>query len=109
MLFEVLLTLSIRFFLFDFVLFKGLRNYLKPKGYLFRKLLSCPFCQGFWSGLGVFLTTHLITFNLSFLLLMLSFGFVTAYLSMMTTAIFYPLIDKFERNYGTVEKNNDDK
>jgi hypothetical protein len=102
MLFQILLTLSIRFFLFDFVLFKGLRNYLKTKGYFFRKLLSCPFCQGFWSGLGVFLTTHLITFNLSFLLPMLSFSFVTAYLSMMTTAIFYPLIDKFEKNYHTL-------
>jgi len=101
MLFQTLLTLSIRFFLFDFVLFKDLRNYLKTKGYIFRKLLSCPFCQGFWSGLGVFLTTHLISFNLSFLLTMLSFGFVTAYLSMMTTAIFYPLIDKYEKNYST--------
>jgi hypothetical protein len=49
--------------------------------------------------MGVFLTTHLITFELSFLLPMISFGFVTAYLSMMTTAIFYPLIDKFERNF----------
>jgi len=102
MLFQMLLTLSIRFFLFDFVLLKGLRNYLKTKGYFFKKLLSCPFCQGFWSGLGVFITTHSIYFNLSFLLSMLSFGFVTAYLSMMTTAIFYPLIDKFEKNYGTL-------
>lgn len=102
MLLQMLLTLSIRFFLFDFVLFKGLRNYLKTKGYFFRKLLNCPFCQGFWSGLGVFLTTHLITFKLSFVLSMLSFGLVTAYLSLLTTAIFYPLIDKFEKNYGAL-------
>lgn len=102
MLFQILLTLSIRFFLFDFVLFKGLRNYLKPKGYFFRKLLSCPFCQGFWCGLGVSLSTHITSVNLWFLVPMLSFGFVTAYLSMMTTAIFYPLIDKFEKNYGTL-------
>jgi len=101
MLFQMLLTLSIRFFLFDFVLFKNLRNHLKTKGYFLRKLLSCPFCQGFWSGLGVFLTTHLIYFNLTFLLAALSFGFVTAYLSMMTTAIFYPLIDKYEKDYST--------
>jgi len=101
MLFQMLLTLSIRFFLFDFILFKDLRNYLKTKGYFFRKLLSCPFCQGFWSGLGVFLTNYVISSNLNYLQSMLSFGFVTAYLSMMTTAIFYPLIDKYEKNYNT--------
>jgi hypothetical protein len=102
MLFQMLLTLSIRFFLFDFVLFKGLRNYLRKKGYLFKKILNCPFCQGFWSGLGVFMATHLISFDQSFLLPMLSFGFVTAYLCMMTTAIFYPLIDKYEKYYDTL-------
>ncbi len=102
MAFQVLLTLSVRFFIFDFVLFKDLRNYLKTKGYIYRKLLSCPFCQGFWSGLGVFLATHFITYNIKFILLMLSFGFVTAYLSMITTAIFYPLIDKYEKSFDTL-------
>jgi hypothetical protein len=102
MLFNMLLALSIRFFLFDFVLFKGIRNFLNKKGYFFRKLLGCPFCQGFWCGLGIFLTTHIISFKLSFLLSMLSFGFVTAYLSLMTTAIFYPLIEKFEEKNGTL-------
>lgn len=97
----MLLTLSIRFFVFDFVLFKRIRNYLKTKGYFFRKLLSCPFCQGFWSGLGVFLSTQLIVYNVGFLLSMLSFGFVTAYLSITITAIFYPLIDKYEKYYNT--------
>jgi len=96
MLFDILLVLSIRFFLFDFILFKSLRNYFKTKGYFFRKLLSCPFCQGFWCGLGIFLTAHTISLNLSFLLSLLSFGFVTAYLGLITTAIFYPLIERFE-------------
>lgn len=99
MLFQIVLTLSIRFFLFDFILFRGLRSYLATKGYLLRKLLSCPFCQGFWCGLGVFLTAHSISFKLCFLLSMLSFCFVTAYLSLMSIAIFYPLIDQFEDHY----------
>jgi len=102
MLFNMLLTLSIRFFLFDFILFKGLRNYLNSKGYFFQKLFSCPFCQGFWCGLGIFLTAHRVSFNLSFLLSMLFFGFVTAYLSLITTAVFYPLIEKFEEKNGTL-------
>jgi len=100
MLYDLLLVLSLRFFLFDFVLFKSIRNTLKTKGYVFKKLLSCPFCQGFWCGLAVFLATHPITLNLGGLLSMLSFGFITAYLSMMTTAIFYPLIDKYEKKYS---------
>ncbi|WP_089609731.1 DUF1360 domain-containing protein [Dehalobacterium formicoaceticum] len=99
MIFQILLVLSIRFFLFDFVLFKNVRTYLSTKGYVFWKLLSCPFCQGFWCGLGVFLVFHPFAFKLSFLLSMLSFGFVTAYLSLMTIAIFYPLIDQFEDKY----------
>jgi len=96
LLFYMVLTLSIRFFLFDFILFKGLREYLNTKGYLFKKLLSCPFCQGFWCGLAVFLTVQNLSYTLHFLLFMLSFGFVTAYLSLITTAIFYPLIGKYE-------------
>ena len=96
MIFAMLLTLSIRFFLFDFILFKDLRDYLNTKGYFFRKLFSCPFCQGFWCGLGIFLIANEITINISILLSMFSFGFVTAYLSLLTTVIFYPLIEKYE-------------
>ena len=97
MLFQILLVLSIRFFLFDVILFKNIRNYLHTKGYFFRKLLSCPFCQGFWCGSGVFLTSHVISINQSFFLYMISFGFVTAYLSLVSTAIFYPLIENMRK------------
>lgn len=99
MVFQILLALSMRFFLFDFILFRNFRSYLSTKGYFFRKLLSCPFCQGFWCGLGVFLATHTIALNLGYFLFMIGFGFVTAYLSLMSIAVFYPLIDKFEDQY----------
>ncbi|HHT62417.1 MAG TPA: hypothetical protein GXZ75_01775 [Clostridia bacterium] len=105
MIFQIILVLSIRFFLFDFPLFKGFRIYLSKKGYIFWKLLRCPFCQGFWCGLGVFLASHPISLNLSFFLGMLSFGFVTAYLSLMTAAIFYPLINKFEEIYAPFDNH----
>lgn len=96
MIFNILFTLSIRFFLFDFVLFKRLRGYLNNQGYIFKKLLHCPFCQGFWCGLGVYCATHTLSFTFSDFLSLLSFAFVTAYLSLLATAIFYPLIEKFE-------------
>ncbi len=99
--FELLLAISIRFFLFDFILFKKIREYLKPKGYFFKKLLSCPFCQGFWCGLGVYLVYHsAFSFSWQNILSFLGFGFISAYLGLLTAVIFYPIIDKYEKNTG---------
>jgi hypothetical protein len=100
MIFAIFLSLSIRFFLFDFILFKGIREYLKKKGYFFRKLLGCPFCQGFWCGLGVYLITQQFSLHWQQLVAFLSFGFVTAYLGLISAAVFYPLIQKYEENSG---------
>ncbi|HHV65338.1 MAG TPA: DUF1360 domain-containing protein [Peptococcaceae bacterium] len=100
MFFELLLSLSLRFFLFDFILFKGIREYLQKKGYFFRKLFNCPFCQGFWCGLGVFFFYHPVTFTWQSLLTWLSFGFVSAYLGLAAAVILHPLIQKYERDSG---------
>ncbi len=100
MAFQLLLALSIRFFIFDFVLFKRIRNVLRTKGYFFRKLLACPFCQGFWCGLGVFLSFHPAALTLSYGTALLAFGFVSAYLGLLAAVIFYPLIEKFEQRSG---------
>lgn len=100
MIYTILLALSIRFFLFDFILFKKIRQYLKTKGYFFRKLLGCPFCQGFWCGLGVYLASQPISMEWQHLVTFLSFGFVTAYLGLISAAVFYPLIEKYEQNTG---------
>lgn len=97
MVMEILLALSIRFFLFDFILFKRIREFLKQKGYFFKKLLGCPFCQGFWCGLGVYLAHHTLSLHWQEIAAWLSFGFVTAYLSLICAAAFYPLISKFEK------------
>ncbi|KUO62556.1 MAG: hypothetical protein APF84_02065 [Gracilibacter sp. BRH_c7a] len=96
----ILLTLSIRFFLFDFILFKRVREYLKTRGYFFKKLLGCPFCQGFWCGLAVYLATNSISFHWQQLTSWLGFGFITAYLGLISAAVFYPLIQKYEENSG---------
>lgn len=100
MVFEFLLALSIRFFLFDFVLFKRVREYLKGKGYFFRKLFGCPFCQGFWCGLGVFLSFHSLEYSWSWLVGFLSFGFISAYLGLIFAVTIHPLLQKFERDSG---------
>lgn len=102
MVFQFLLALSIRFFLFDFVLFKKIREALKKKGYFFRKLLGCPFCQGFWTGLAIYLYFNFNTFRLCWpeLINLLSFGFISAYLGLATAVYLNPLIQKYEQGSG---------
>lgn len=74
---DILFALSIRFFLFDFVLFKTIRERLKEKHYLFKKLLSCPFCQGFWCSLFVYLLSDEVVY----LPHLINFAFISAFLS----------------------------
>jgi len=100
MLFELLVALSIRFFLFDFVLFKKIRLYLKQKGYFFRKLFSCPFCQGFWCGLAVYLYNHTVGLNWQQIVSLLCFGFISAYLGLATAVVLHPLIKNYEQDSG---------
>ncbi|AFV02759.1 hypothetical protein UNSWDHB_1608 [Dehalobacter sp. UNSWDHB] len=100
MVFELLLALSLRFFLFDFVLFKKIRDALKQKGYFFCKLFGCPFCQGFWCGLAVFLYYHSLQPDLQQFIAFLGFGFISAYLGLVSAVIIDPLIQRYERNTG---------
>jgi len=92
MLFDLLLTLSVRFFLFDFVMFKSVREYLKHTGYVFRKLFSCIFCQGFWCGLIISLLKDWEVSVWSHL----AFAFVAGIVSLTWVVIIDPLIKKFE-------------
>lgn len=98
MVFDLLLALSIRFFLFDFILFKQIRDFLKRQGYVFKKLFGCPFCQGFWCGLGVYLCSQPLPWP-NFLP-WLSFGFISAYLALAAAVILHPLIEKYEQDSG---------
>lgn len=94
MLAELLLVLSIRFFLFDFKLFKNIREKLKPKNYFFKKLFTCTFCQGFWCGMIIYLVEHQLTslFTLG------EFMFISAIVCFSWTVAFYPLIRKYEKD-----------
>jgi hypothetical protein len=100
MVYELLLALSLRFFFFDFILFKPIREALKTKGYFFRKLFGCPFCQGFWCGLGVDLYHHSFSFVWPQIITFLSFGFISAYLGLATAVALNPLIQKYEQESG---------
>ncbi|MHB9094538.1 MAG: hypothetical protein ACYC21_07680 [Eubacteriales bacterium] len=91
---DLLLTLSVRFFLFDFVLFKSLRERLKKNRYFFKKLFSCTFCQGFWCGLVISLLKNWAAPFLS----SLEFAFIAAIVSFTWTVMVHPFIKQFENN-----------
>ncbi|QGG49062.1 DUF1360 domain-containing protein [Heliorestis convoluta] len=95
---ELLFALSLRFFFFDFILFKRIREKLKKKNYFFKKLFSCPFCQGFWCGLFVYLVHHLPFAPSHFhnWLALIQFGFASALLSLTWAVIVYPFIKRYE-------------
>jgi len=100
MFYQFLLALSIRFFFFDFILFKAIRESLKQRGYFFRKLFGCPFCQGFWCGLGVFLYFHSVKLDCQDIINFFSFGFISAYLGLFSAVMLHPLIQKYEKDSG---------
>lgn len=92
MFYNILLALGIRFFLFDFILFKRIREYLRGRHYVFNKLFSCTFCQGFWCGLIVSLVK-----NPPFPLLShIEFAFISAIASFTWTVIMFPFIVQYE-------------
>ncbi len=90
---DLLFTLSIRFFVFDFILFKRCREILKTKSYFFRKLFSCTYCQGFWFGLAVSWSGNSSSFWYS-----LKFGFISAIITFTWTVFMESFIKEFERD-----------
>lgn len=89
---DILLALGIRFFLFDFILFKKIREHLQKNSYIFKKLFSCTFCQGFWCGLIISLAKS----QVFPLWPHLEFAFVTAIVSFTWTVVMDPFIVKYE-------------
>lgn len=90
---DLIFMLSIRFFLFDFILFKGFRKYLKQKFYVFRKLLNCTYCQGFWCGLAVSLVGGSSSYWHN-----LKFAFISAIVTFTWTVLMESFIKEFEKN-----------
>lgn len=79
---ELLFILSIRFFLFDFYLFESLREKIKKKSNKkVKKLLSCPYCQGFWCGLITNISKVIFTNEVFDLFILVMITFASAILS----------------------------
>ncbi|MTV48426.1 hypothetical protein GJ688_05440 [Heliobacillus mobilis] len=95
MLVDLLFALAIRFFVFDFILFKPVRERLKSLHYLLKKLLSCPFCQGFWCGLFVYLWNHYPFYSFAEFI---QFGFIVAFCAFTWSVVMHPLIEYFEKD-----------
>ena len=89
---NILLVLSIRFFLFDFYLFQKIIYKLRQfDNYFITHFLECPFCQGFWTGFIYSLILLPFTFIQSF-----SFGFITGFISYVYYFSTYLLFTKAE-------------
>ncbi|PKM82861.1 MAG: hypothetical protein CVU89_01630 [Firmicutes bacterium HGW-Firmicutes-14] len=95
MLIDLLFILAVRFFLFDFILFKKVREYLGRTHYVFRKLFSCTFCQGFWCGL-IF---SLLSCQGSSFGRHIEFSFVSAIITFTWTVLMHRFIKEYEDEY----------
>jgi len=92
---NILLVLGIRFFLFDFVLFKKIREHFQKSSYIFNKLFSCTFCQGFWCGLAISLAKN----EILPLLPHFEFAFIAAIASFTWTVLMHPFIVQYEEKH----------
>lgn len=89
---NIILILSIRFFLFDFYLFqKVIYKLRKLNNYFITHFLQCPFCQGFWLGF----IYSLIFFDFGFIK-SFAFGFIMAFISYVYYFSTYLLFFKSE-------------
>ncbi|MDD2421197.1 MAG: hypothetical protein PHC60_07065 [Heliobacteriaceae bacterium] len=94
---DLLFALALRFFFFDFVLFKSFRAWLREKHYGWRKLFSCPFCQGFWCGVLVFLLANNLEGTWLFAKQLIFFSFSSAFLALTWTIWAFPLVKNYEK------------
>jgi len=90
---DLLFILGIRFFLFDFILFKNIREYLKIY-YVFKKLFDCTFCQGFWCGLAYSVAMSSLPVWQDII-----FAFISAIVCFTWTMALYPYIRRFEKEH----------
>ena len=92
--FTLLVSVSLRFFIFDFSSTKFIRRIFPEK------MIKCPFCQGFWCGLGSFLigTIQFVTFTMSqIIILSLAIPLVSGYLSLIICVLMDNKIDSWEK------------
>ena len=74
---DILFVQAIRFYLFEFYVFKSVRNYIKSFGWYVKKLIECPFCHGFWCGVIYYIARH----GAGDFFSIIQFGFITSFVS----------------------------
>ena len=85
---DIILIMSIRFFLFDFYLLQPIwRRLRKLNNYFISHFLLCPFCQGFWVSFIFSLTLYDIGFIKSF-----AFGFINGFINYVYYFTTYKLL-----------------
>jgi len=61
---HLLAVYGVTFLLKDATIFSGVRTYLTERSSFIRRLLSCPYCVGFYSGSFVYLVSYEATGSL---------------------------------------------
>lgn len=98
----ILSSLSFRWLLFEYKKFKFLRALIDKT--VLKELNQCVFCQGFESGLIVYLINRFCPLNLDFFFLPLICGFI----GILADPVIYHQIDKVERiNDFTLTSNKE--
>jgi len=92
----LLSSIGLTFILVFFYIFKWLRDFMEkinPK--FLGKLLSCPACMGFWSGL-IIKYIQIITYHYTLDLSIILYGFISSFVCYLTYLLLKPLMDKYD-------------
>ena len=91
-----LVAMGMRFFIFDFYLFGPIRRDLM-KISLLNKLLSCPFCQGFWCTLITLFVYHTFSWmKIDHIIRALALSFSGGYISFLLAIFTDKIADDWE-------------
>ncbi len=92
----ILSTIGLTFIITNSYIFKNFRKYVLKYSDFFGKLIKCPACMGFWSG--IIIKILLIIFYNSdlHLIIILIYGFIGSFASYVVYLLIKPLMDKYD-------------
>jgi hypothetical protein len=94
----LLATIGLTMIITQSYIFKPIRENIQKISPFLGKLLHCPMCFGFWSG--ILIKTSLLIFYQQFVLLSLIiivlYGFIGSFMSYLTYLLIKPLMDKYD-------------
>lgn len=94
----LLATIGLTMIITQSYIFKPIRKIIQQISPVLGKLLHCPMCFGFWSG--ILVKTMLLIFYHQLILLSLIiivlFGFIGSFVSYLTYLLIKPLMNKYD-------------